>query len=71
MAAWGAGPGQLQRMSFDQRARLAARLRHGRLGQWAQLIGRFRQMAAGQRVRKTEHAPVSSSASPSATTSAG
>ncbi len=57
MAAWGLGPGELQRMSFEQRARLAARLRSGRLGQWAELIGRFRHMAAGERARKTEHAP--------------
>jgi len=57
MRAWGLGPGELQRMSFAQRARLAERLRGGRLGEWAQLIGRFRQMATGERARKTEHAP--------------
>jgi len=57
MAAWGVAPGELQRMSFDQRARLAERLRGGRLGRFAELIGRFRQMAAGERARKTEHAP--------------
>jgi uncharacterized protein with von Willebrand factor type A (vWA) domain len=57
MAAWGIGPGELQRMPFSERARLATRLRDGRLGQFADLIGRFRRMAAGQRARKTEHAP--------------
>jgi uncharacterized protein with von Willebrand factor type A (vWA) domain len=57
MAAWGIGPGELQRMPFEQRARLAERLRTGRLGKFAELIGRFRRMAAGQRARKTEHAP--------------
>lgn len=57
MAAWGVGPGELQRMSFDQRARLAERLRSGRLGEYADLIGRFRRMATGERARKTEHAP--------------
>jgi uncharacterized protein with von Willebrand factor type A (vWA) domain len=57
MRAWGVWPGELQRMSFDQRARLAERLRGGRLGEWALLIGRFRQMAAGERARKTERAP--------------
>jgi uncharacterized protein with von Willebrand factor type A (vWA) domain len=57
MAAWGIGPGQLQHMDFDQRARLAARLRGGRLGRFAELIGRFRQMAAGQRARRVENAP--------------
>jgi len=56
-AAWGIGPGQLQRLSFAARARLAARLRTGRLTQWAELIGRFRQMATAERARKTEHAP--------------
>jgi uncharacterized protein with von Willebrand factor type A (vWA) domain len=57
MSAWGVGPGELQRMSFAQRAQLAQRLSSGRLRQWAELIGRFRQMATGERARKTEHAP--------------
>lgn len=57
MAAWGVGPGQLERMSFEARARLARRLRTGRIGRFAELIGRFRQMATGQRARKVEHAP--------------
>ena len=57
MMAWGVGPGELQRMSFNQRARLAERIRSGRIGQFAELIGRFRRMAAGQRARKTEGAP--------------
>jgi len=56
MRAWGVGPGELERMPFDQRARLAERLRTGRLAQWAQLIGRFRQMADGERARKVENA---------------
>jgi uncharacterized protein with von Willebrand factor type A (vWA) domain len=57
MAAWGIEPGQLQRMDFNQRARLADRLRTGRIGRFADLIGRFRQMATGERARKVEHAP--------------
>jgi uncharacterized protein with von Willebrand factor type A (vWA) domain len=57
MTAWGVGPGERQRMSFAQRAQLAQRLNSGRLREWAELIGRFRQMAAGERARKTEHAP--------------
>ncbi|MEU0234058.1 MULTISPECIES: VWA domain-containing protein [unclassified Streptomyces] len=57
MRAWGVDPGQLERMSFEQRSMLAARLRGGRLGQFADLIGRFRQMATGERARKVEHAP--------------
>ncbi|WP_223199650.1 hypothetical protein, partial [Solihabitans fulvus] len=51
MRAWGVEPGQLERMSFDARARLAQRLRTGALSQFAELIGRFRQMAAGERAR--------------------
>lgn len=57
MAAWGIGPGELQRMPFEQRAALAQRLRSGRLAQFTELIGRFRRMAAAQRARRTEHAP--------------
>ncbi|MBZ9642693.1 VWA domain-containing protein [Streptomyces sp. PSKA30] len=56
MRAWGVGTGELERMPFDQRARLAERLRTGRLAQWAELIGRFRQMAGGERARKVENA---------------
>ncbi|MFJ6612102.1 VWA domain-containing protein [Streptomyces sp. NPDC091289] len=56
MRAWGVGPGELQRMPFDRRARLAERLRTGRLAAWAELIGRFRQMADGERARKVENA---------------
>lgn len=55
MRAWGVGPGELERMPFDQRARLAERLRTSRLAQWAELIGRFRQMAVGERARKVEN----------------
>ncbi|MFJ8108963.1 VWA domain-containing protein [Streptomyces sp. NPDC096132] len=55
MRAWGVGPGELERMPFDQRARLAERLRSGRLAQWAELIGRFRRMAGGERARKVEN----------------
>ncbi|MGW2231520.1 VWA domain-containing protein [Streptomyces formicae] len=56
LRAWGVGPGALERMPFDQRARLAERLRTGRLAQWAELIGRFRQMADGERAHKVENA---------------
>lgn len=57
MRSWGVQPGALDRMSFDERAQLAARLRGGRLGRFAELIGRFRQMAAGEQARRVEHAP--------------
>ncbi|MGP4046046.1 VWA domain-containing protein [Streptomyces sp. 2A115] len=56
MRAWGVGPGELERMPFDQRGRLAERLRTSRLAEWAELIGRFRQMAGGERARKVENA---------------
>lgn len=56
MRAWGVGPGELERMPYGERARLAERLRAGRLGAFADLIGRFRQMAAGERARKVEQA---------------
>ncbi|MFJ7999430.1 VWA domain-containing protein [Streptomyces sp. NPDC096310] len=56
MRAWGVAPGELERMPFDRRARLAERLRTGRLAEWAELIGRFRQMAGGERARKVENA---------------
>lgn len=54
--AWGVAPGDLERMPFDRRARLAERLRTSRLAEWAELIGRFRQMARGERARKVENA---------------
>ncbi|MFF3735437.1 VWA domain-containing protein [Streptomyces sp. NPDC002476] len=56
MRAWGVGPGELERMPFDQRASLAERLRTSRLAQWVELIGRFRQMAGGERARKVQNA---------------
>ncbi|RKN45038.1 VWA domain-containing protein [Streptomyces hoynatensis] len=56
MRAWGVGHGELQRMPFGRRAELAERLRSGRLARWAELIGRFRQMAGGERARKVENA---------------
>src|SRR6266536_3560826 len=57
MAAWGVGPGELRRMDFEARRRLAQRLRSGRMSQFTDLIGRFRQMAAGQRARRMERVP--------------
>ncbi|MEU1070983.1 VWA domain-containing protein, partial [Streptomyces albidoflavus] len=56
MRAWGVGHGELERMPYEERARLAERLRTGRLARWAELIGRFRQMADGERARKVENA---------------
>jgi uncharacterized protein with von Willebrand factor type A (vWA) domain len=53
MRAWGVAPGEKERMPFDQRLRLAQRLGNSRLSRWADLIGRFRQMADGERARTT------------------
>ncbi|GAB2804329.1 VWA domain-containing protein [Streptomyces daliensis] len=52
---WGFDAAELERLPWDQRARLAERLRTGRLAQWAELIGRFRRMAGGERARKVEN----------------
>ncbi|MFE4263442.1 VWA domain-containing protein [Streptomyces sp. NPDC056883] len=57
MRAWGLDAGQLERMPFEERARLAERLRTGRLGEFAGLIGRFRMMAFGERARRVENTP--------------
>ncbi|MER7129700.1 VWA domain-containing protein [Streptosporangium saharense] len=56
MTAWGIDPGQLTRLDFEARRRLADRLRGGRLAAFADLLGRFRQMAKGERARRIEHA---------------
>ncbi|GAA3027472.1 VWA domain-containing protein [Streptosporangium longisporum] len=55
MAAWGVGPGELQRMSFAARAALAKRLTGNRLARFTKLIGRFRAMAASERARRVQH----------------
>ena len=53
--AWGSDPAdELARLPYEERVRLAERLRTSRLAQWAELIGRFRQMAGGERARKVE-----------------
>jgi uncharacterized protein with von Willebrand factor type A (vWA) domain len=57
MAAWGIGPGQLERMPFQERQALAERLKGTRLVRFAKLMGRFRTMAEGERARKVERVP--------------
>jgi len=57
MASWRISDGELERTDFDTRAKLAQRLRSGRLAQFTRLIGRFRQMAAAQRARRVENVP--------------
>ncbi|WP_394436528.1 VWA domain-containing protein [Streptomyces sp. SGAir0957] len=53
--AWGVAPGETERMPFGERLRLAERLGGSRLARWADLIGRFRQMAAAERAHKVEN----------------
>jgi uncharacterized protein with von Willebrand factor type A (vWA) domain len=55
MAAWGIEPGKLEIMDFAEREALAKRLRGSRLGQFADLIGRFRSMASAARKRKLQN----------------
>lgn len=55
--AYGLNPGQLKRMPFDERKALADRLNASRMKQLANLIGRFRLYADGERRRKLQHAP--------------
>lgn len=54
-AAWGVEDVELQRMSADERMQLASRLSSGKLREFADLIGRFRQLARAQRARRVEH----------------
>lgn len=55
MAAYGRGPGELQRMPFAERAALAEQLSKGRMAKFAHLIGRWKLQAAAQRVRRTQY----------------
>lgn len=53
--AFGYGPGELQRMSFEERMSLAQQLKGSRLARFHELIGGFRLMEAAERRRKTQH----------------
>ncbi|MFD0639757.1 hypothetical protein ACFQ9X_57230 [Catenulispora yoronensis] len=55
MAAWGVGPGDLERMDYAARAELAERLAGDRLSRFTEMIGRFRNLAAGERARRMEN----------------
>jgi uncharacterized protein with von Willebrand factor type A (vWA) domain len=52
---WGVSDGELQEMDFEQRAALAATLRENKMSKFVDLIGRFKLMAAAQRVKKVEY----------------
>jgi uncharacterized protein with von Willebrand factor type A (vWA) domain len=57
MQGYGVEDGTLQRMSFEERRRLAERLDRGKIKQLADLVGAFRQFADAERRRKVTGAP--------------
>lgn len=57
MRAFGVGDGELQRMSFKERAQLAQRLKTNRMAKFAKLIGQFKALQAAESRRKVQHAP--------------
>jgi uncharacterized protein with von Willebrand factor type A (vWA) domain len=56
LAAWGIGAGEWAEVDAAERMRLSAMLRGERMTRFADLIGRFRQMARAMRARRVEHA---------------
>ena len=56
MNAWGIEPGQRERLDPDARMALARKLQTGKLKTFAELVGRFQQMAQAQRAHRVEHA---------------
>ena len=48
VTGFGGEPGEFQRMSFEERMKLAKRLRSGKLAKFAALLGRFRQLAEAE-----------------------
>jgi uncharacterized protein with von Willebrand factor type A (vWA) domain len=54
-AAWGVEDGEVQKMSFKERAELAGRLRSAKLTKWAGLVGRFKLMMHAMRTKKVEY----------------
>lgn len=57
MRSFGVDDGELQRMSFQERAHLATRLKNNRLAKFAKLIGNFKALQAAEARRKVKHAP--------------
>lgn len=55
-AAWGYGPGELQKMSFAERAALASLLRGNRMSKFRKMIGRYRFEQSATKRRKVEYA---------------
>ena len=57
MAAFGVEDGALQRMSFEERRRLAERLKNNRLAKFAKLLGQFAMLQSAESRRKVIHSP--------------
>lgn len=57
METFGLGEGQLKRMSFKERRKLAEKLKSGRMVQFANLLGQFKLVAKGVRRSKTSTVP--------------
>ncbi|RSN05974.1 hypothetical protein DMC63_37830 [Streptomyces sp. WAC 05977] len=56
MTSWGLGTQIQERLDADTRLRLAEKLRSDKMKKFAELIGRFAQMARAQRANRVEHA---------------
>lgn len=54
---FGVDPGELQKMSFDERFAKAKMLRGSRLAEFAKLIGQFKNVQQAESRRKIEHVP--------------
>jgi uncharacterized protein with von Willebrand factor type A (vWA) domain len=57
MRAFGVADGELKAMDFEERRKLAERLRTNRMAKFAKVIGQFRVLADAERRRKTQHKP--------------
>jgi uncharacterized protein with von Willebrand factor type A (vWA) domain len=55
--AFGLEDGDLKKMDFHERARLAATLKNNRLAQFAKLMGQFRNIESGEVRRRIVHTP--------------
>jgi uncharacterized protein with von Willebrand factor type A (vWA) domain len=54
-AAWGIGPGEMQRMDFAERAARARQLNGHRLAKFRRMIGRYRYEAAAMQMKKVDY----------------
>lgn len=61
VSGWGTGPGQLQRMSFEERRALAEQLNASRLARFSKMLGAQRLSADAERRRSLRHAPTRTS----------